>query len=33
MIDFKNGSVFKLKKTGRFNNEKLIAPLFVAGEQ
>lgn len=33
MIDFKNGSVFKLKKTGRFNNEKLIAPLFVSGEQ
>ena len=32
MIDFKNGSVFKLKRTGKFNNEKVIAPLFVPGE-
>ena len=33
MIDFKNGSFAKLKRTGRFNNEALIAPLFVPGEQ
>lgn len=33
MIDFKNGSFIKLKKTGRFNNESLIAPLLVPGEQ
>lgn len=33
MIDFKNGSIFKLRKTGGFNNEKLVAPLFVSGEQ
>lgn len=33
MIDFKNGSVFKLKKTGTFNNEKLVSPLFVSGEE
>ena len=33
MIDFKNGSFVKLKRTGRFNNEALIAPLFVPGEQ
>lgn len=33
MIDFKNGSVFKLKKTGGFKNEKSIVPLFVAGEE
>lgn len=32
MIDFKNGSVFKLRKTGGFSNEKLVAPLFVEGE-
>ena len=32
MIDFKNGSVFKLRKTGGFSNEKLVAPLFVTGE-
>ena len=32
MIDFKNGSVFKLKRTGKFNNEKVIAPLYVHGE-
>lgn len=32
MIDFKNGSVFKLKKTGKFNNEQTISPLFVPGE-
>ena len=32
MIDFKNGSVFKLKRTGKFNNEKVIAPLFVPDE-
>lgn len=32
MIDFQNGSVFKLRKTGKFQNEKTIAPLFVPGE-
>lgn len=32
MIDFKNGSVFKLKKTGRFNNAATIQPLLVPGE-
>ena len=32
MIDFKNGSVFKLKKVddAKFNDE--LAPLLVAGE-
>lgn len=33
MIDFKNGSIFKLRKTDGFSNEKLVAPLFVSGEQ
>ena len=33
MIDFTNGSVFKLKKTNSFNNEKTISPLFVSGEE
>ena len=33
MIDFKNGSIYKLRKTGGFSNEKLVAPLFVSGEQ
>ncbi len=33
MIDFQNGSVFKLRKTGKFSNEKTIAPLFVSGEE
>ncbi len=32
MIDFKNGSVFKLKKNGRFNNAATIQPLLVPGE-
>lgn len=32
MIDFKNGSFFKLKKTTGFTNEALIAPLLIAGE-
>ena len=32
MIDFKNGSVFKLKKTSGFSNERIIAPLMVTGE-
>ena len=32
MIDFKNGSVFKLKKTSRFNNAATIQPLLVPGE-
>lgn len=32
MIDFENGSVFKLKQTGKFTNEKTIAPLFIPGE-
>ena len=33
MIDFENGSVFKLRRTGSFHNEKLITPLFVTGEE
>lgn len=33
MIDFKSGAVFKLKKTKGFNNENLVSPLFVPGEQ
>ena len=33
MIDFKNGSIFKPRKTGGFSIEKLVAPLFVSGEQ
>ncbi len=33
MIDFKNGSVFKLKKAKGFSNEKLVTPLFVTGEE
>ena len=33
MIDFKNGSFIKMRKTGRFNNEAPVAPLFVPGEQ
>ncbi len=32
MIDFKNGSVFKLKKTGTFRNEKDVSPFFVPNE-
>ena len=32
MIDFQNGDIFKLRNTGRFQNEKLIAPLLVSGE-
>ncbi len=28
-----NGDIFKLRNTGRFQNEKLIAPLFVSGEE
>jgi hypothetical protein len=33
MIDFKNGSVFKLKKSNKFSNEKVISPLLVSGEE
>ena len=33
MIDFKNGSVFKLKKTKGFTNENVIAPLMIPGEE
>ena len=33
MIDFQNGDIFKLRNTGQFQNEKLIAPLFVSGEE
>lgn len=33
MIDFQNGKVFKLTKSKKFSNEKLIAPLFISGEQ
>lgn len=32
MIDFENGNVFKLRRTGKFGNEKTISPLFVPGE-
>ncbi len=32
MIDFQNGSIFKMKKNKGFSNEKLVAPLFVDGE-
>ena len=32
MIDFKNGSFVKLKKTKENANAKLIAPLLIAGE-
>lgn len=32
MIDFKMEAYSKLKRTGKFNNEKVIAPLFVPGE-
>ena len=33
MIDFKNGSFIKLKDTKKFQNESLIKPLFVPGEE
>lgn len=33
MIDFKNSSVFKLKKTKGFTNEAMIAPLMIHGEE
>lgn len=33
MIDFKNGSYIKMKKTNGFTNEAMVAPLFVPGEQ
>lgn len=33
MIDFKNGSYMKMKKTNGFTNEKMISPLFVPGEE
>jgi hypothetical protein len=33
MIDFKNGVFVKLKSTGGFNNEALVRPLFVPGEE
>ena len=33
MIDFTNGCIFKLRKTNSFNNEKIISPLFVSGEE
>ena len=32
MIDFENGSVFKLRKTGKFGNEKTVSPLLIPGE-
>ncbi len=33
MIDFKNGSVFKLKATNGFLNQDMVLPLFIKGEQ
>lgn len=33
MIDFQNGAFLKLKKTGGFVNQQMIAPLFIAGEE
>jgi hypothetical protein len=33
MIDFKNGTFVKLKDTGTFKNQDLVAPLFVPGEE
>ena len=33
MIDFKNGSVFKLKATNGFLNQDMVLPLFINGEQ
>ena len=33
MIDFKNGTVFKLKKAKGFDHEKDIQPLLIAGEE
>lgn len=33
MIDFKNGSFIKLKNTKKFQNESLIKPLFIPGEE
>lgn len=32
MIDFENGSVFKLTHTDGFTSEKMISPLMVPGE-
>lgn len=32
MIDFKNGEYLKLKQTGGFTNEKIVAPLLIQGE-
>lgn len=32
MIDFQNGSAFKMKKNKGFANEKMITPLFIDGE-
>lgn len=32
MIDFKNGSFIKLKNTNKFQNQNMVAPLFVPGE-
>ena len=33
MIDFKNGTFIKMKKTNGFNNEALVSPLFIPGEE
>ena len=33
MIDFQNGKVFKLTKSKKFTNEKLISPLFIENEE
>lgn len=33
MIDFKNGSYVKMKKTKGFTNEQMVTPLFIPGEE
>ena len=33
MIDFKNGSFIKLKNTNKFQNQNMVTPLFVPGEE
>ena len=33
MIDFKNGSFIKLKNTNKFQNQNMVTPLFLPGEE
>lgn len=33
MIDFKNGSYVKMKKSKGFTNEQMVTPLFIPGEE